>query len=39
MQMQMLKSLWAAVQEDPHFMRRINGWLTVFWIGMIPSRL
>lgn len=32
----MLKSLWASVQGDPVFMRRINGWLTVFWIVMIP---
>ncbi len=32
----MIKSLWASVQGDPVFMRRANGWLTVFWIGMIP---
>src|ERR1043166_3553318 len=31
-----LKSLWAAVQGDPVFMRRVNGWLTIFWIVMIP---
>jgi len=30
------RSLWAAVQGDPVFMRRLNGWLTVFWIAMIP---
>jgi hypothetical protein len=30
-----LKSLWASVQGDPVFMRRVNGWLTVFWIAMI----
>jgi hypothetical protein len=24
------------VQGDPVFMRRVNGWLTVFWIFMIP---
>jgi hypothetical protein len=30
------KSLWAVVQGDPVFMRRLNGWLTIFWIGMIP---
>jgi hypothetical protein len=24
------------VQGDPVFMRRINGWLTLFWIVMIP---
>ena len=32
----MVKSLWAYVQEDPTFMRRVNGWLTVFWVAMIP---
>jgi hypothetical protein len=30
------KSLWASVQGDPAFMRRVNGWLTVFWLVMIP---
>ncbi|MDX6451135.1 MAG: hypothetical protein QOH16_1184 [Gaiellaceae bacterium] len=34
--MNIAKSLWASVQGDPVFMRRINGWLTVFWIAMIP---
>jgi hypothetical protein len=34
--MSVVKSLWASVQGDPVFMRRINGWLTVFWIVMIP---
>lgn len=32
----MIRSLWASVQGDPVFMRRVNGWLTVFWILMIP---
>jgi hypothetical protein len=31
-----VKSLWAMVQGDPVFMRRVNGWLAVFWILMIP---
>ena len=31
-----VKSLWASVQGDPKFMRKVNGWLTVFWIAMIP---
>lgn len=35
----MVKSLWAAVQGDPVFMRRVNGWLAVFWIVMIPVSL
>jgi hypothetical protein len=24
------------IQGDPVFMRRVNGWLTMFWIAMIP---
>lgn len=32
----MAKSIWAVVQEDPVFMRRLNGYLTLFWIAMIP---
>lgn len=31
-----IKSLWASVQDDPVFMRRLNGWATVAWIVMIP---
>jgi hypothetical protein len=31
-----IKSLWASVQGDPKFMRSLNGWLTIFWIIMIP---
>lgn len=34
--MNSVKSLWAMVQGDPIFMRRVNGWLTIFWIVMIP---
>jgi hypothetical protein len=30
------KSLWGMVQGDPVFMRRINGWLTLVWVAMIP---
>lgn len=32
----MIKSLWASIQGDPVFMRRVNGWLTIGWIAMIP---
>lgn len=35
----LIKSLWASVQGDPIFMRRVNGWLTLFWIAMIPVSL
>ena len=34
--MGLAKSLWASVQGDPVFMRRVNGWLTIFWVAMIP---
>jgi hypothetical protein len=35
----LIKSLWASVQGDPVFMRRVNGWLTIFWLAMIPVSL
>ena len=31
-----VRSFWASIQGDPVFMRRVNGWLTIFWIVMIP---
>jgi hypothetical protein len=34
--MSVVKSLWASIQGDPRFMRSLNGWLTIFWIVMIP---
>lgn len=34
--MSVVTSLWASVQGDPVFMRRLNGWLTIFWVLMIP---
>ena len=30
------KSLWASIQGDPKVMRAVNGWLTIFWVFMIP---
>ena len=33
------RSIWASVQGDPAFMRRLNGWLTIIWIVMIPVSL
>jgi len=33
------RSLWASIQGDPVFMRRVNGWFTLFWIAMIPLSL
>jgi len=32
----MIKTIWASVQGDPVFMRKFNGWMTVFWIVMLP---
>ena len=37
--MTVLKSLWSSIQGDPVFMRRMNGWLTILWIVMIPVSL
>ncbi|MFM2077669.1 MAG: hypothetical protein RJA49_1559 [Actinomycetota bacterium] len=34
--MSVIKSIWASVQGSPVFMRRVNGWLTIAWILMIP---
>jgi hypothetical protein len=34
-----IKSLWASMQGDPTLMRRLNGWLTIFWIAMIPASI
>jgi hypothetical protein len=39
MDMSVAKSVWAAVQGDPVFMRKVNGWLTMFWLAMIPVSL
>ena len=35
----MMKLLWSSIQGDPKFMRRVNGWLTIFWLAMIPVSL
>lgn len=37
--MSVVSSLWASVQGDPVFMRKVNGWFTIFWIAMIPVSL
>ena len=34
--MDAVQSLWASLRGDPVFMRRLNGWLTMFWVAMIP---
>lgn len=34
--MGVIRSLWSSVQGDPVFMRRVNGWFTIFWLVMIP---
>ncbi len=31
-----IKGLWAMVEGDPVFMRKVNGWLAIFWVVMIP---
>ena len=37
--MNVAKNLWASVQGDPVFMRRVNGWLTMFWLAIQPRSL
>jgi len=34
--MRLHRSVMSSVRGDPVFMRRINGWLAIFWIVMIP---
>lgn len=34
--MTVIKSLWAQVQGNPVFMRRVNGWLAVFFLVLTP---
>jgi hypothetical protein len=34
--MTILKGLWANIQGSPAFMQKVNGWLTIFWIVMVP---
>jgi hypothetical protein len=34
-----MRWFWDLVQHDATFMRRVNGWLTIFWALMIPVAL
>ena len=34
--MNTIRSVWALTQGDARFMRRVNGWLTILWVVMIP---
>jgi hypothetical protein len=34
-----IKALWAAVQGDPILMRRVNGWLTIAALILVPLSL
>jgi hypothetical protein len=34
-----VKSLWSFIQGGPVFMQRVNGWLTIVWIAMIPNSI
>jgi hypothetical protein len=31
-----IHTLWASVVENPERFKKINGWLTIFWIAMVP---
>jgi hypothetical protein len=37
--MDAMRRLWDLIEGDPKFMRKVNGWLTIFWIVMIPVSL
>jgi uncharacterized membrane protein len=37
--MDSVRKLRTMIQGDPQFMRKINGWLTIFWVCMIPVSL
>src|SRR3954463_3633877 len=37
--MSTMRTRWISARADPVFMRRLNGWLTIFWIAMIPVSL
>jgi hypothetical protein len=32
----MIRALWANVIEDPATFKKVNGWLTILWIAMVP---
>lgn len=35
--MNVVRSLWASVEDDPRAMKRLNGWLAVVWlVAAIP---
>jgi hypothetical protein len=31
-----LGSAWASFQDNPALMKRVQGWMTLFWLVMIP---
>jgi hypothetical protein len=37
--MSVMKSSRASAQGDPVFMRRVNSWLTIFWLATIAVSL
>ena len=34
-----MRGLWARVHNEPRLMRQAQGWLTLFWVLMIPASL
>jgi len=34
-----MRGLWDKLNNEPRLMRRAQGWLTVFWVAMIPASL
>jgi hypothetical protein len=34
-----MRGLWARLNNEPQLMRQAQGWLTIFWVLMIPASL
>jgi hypothetical protein len=34
-----MRTFWLKLKEEPRVMRRLQGWLTLLWLAMIPVSL
>ena len=34
-----MRGLWTKLNNEPRLMQRAQGWLTIFWVLMIPASL
>jgi hypothetical protein len=35
----MVRTFWLKLKDEPVLMRRVQGWLTILWVVMIPLSL